>query len=261
MIMKGKIFISSAILATSMSMFAATQMIVKQKNGEVVTFEVANVEEVSFDEIDNFPVVDASETPLQFEILSDTEVGIIKDDLYKDLTTIEIPQKVKIDGVVYNVTTIKSGAFSHCRSLTNITIPESITSIEVGAFSGCNSLGLGLLIYNNGTKCYGWLGDEDECTSVVIPEGVKEIGNQAFYKSFNNLTSITFPESLESIGEMAFADCDGLTTGELSSNLKSLGYGAFMYCNNLNLTINTSEANVEVGKYAISYCKSVIWLK
>ena len=117
------------------------------------------------------------------------------------------------------------------------------------------------MVYDNGTKCYGWIGSEEECTSVVIPDGVKEIGDYAFYKIFYGLTSVTFPESLESIGEMAFAGCDKLTTAELSSNLKTLGYGAFMYCEKLDLIINASEADVNVGKNAISDCKSVTWLK
>lgn len=259
--MKKKFTISIAMLAATMSMFAATQMIVKQKNGEIFKYNVDDVTEVLF-ETENpqeEDVIDASKTPLKFEILSDTEVGIIEDYSYRNLTTIEIPEKVKIDDVVYNVTTIKSWAFSHCSSLTNITIPESITSIEVGAFSGCKSLELGLLIYNNGTKCYGWLGNEYECTSVVIPEGVKEIGDQAFYKMFFNMTSVTLPESLESIGEMAFEDCSSLTELTLPSDLKKIGDEAFFGCDNLNLTINASEANVEVGKDAFKYCKSVTW--
>ncbi|MBQ8020276.1 MAG: leucine-rich repeat domain-containing protein [Paludibacteraceae bacterium] len=134
-------------------------------------------------------------------------------------------------------------------------------SIVAGAFDGCSSLEPRLLVYDNGTKCYGWIGSEEECTSVVIPDGVKEIGDYAFYKIFYGLTSVTLPESLESIGEMAFAGCDKLTTAELSSNLKTLGYGAFMYCEKLDLIINASEADVNVGKNAISDCKSVTWLK
>lgn len=49
----------------------------------------------------------------------------------KSLTSITIPN---------SVTTIGSTAFCNCRSLTNITIPNSVTSIGSGAFSYCNSL-------------------------------------------------------------------------------------------------------------------------
>ena len=215
-------------------------------------FDVENIEEVLFEE--------NSSIPFEYEILSDSTVKVKEGD-YEEFTSIVIPEKAEIDGKLYSVTSIGEFAFVNLSNLTSITIPESVTSIGSGAFAGC-IFEPGLLIYDNGTKCYGWVGgNEIECTSVVIPDGVKEIGDKAFYKAFFNMAIITFPESLESIGEMAFAGCNGLTTGELSSNLKSLGYGAFMSCYNLNLTINTSEANVEVGKYAISDCKSVTWAK
>lgn len=337
----------------------ATDMIVKQKNGEIKKFNVEDVEEVIFEgstiPVEDSTKVDESETPLKFKILSDSTVEVINDDSYRDalIDTIPIPSKVRIDGKVYDVTSIGNFAFVRCRSLTNINIPESVTSIGHGtfydcngltsinipkgvtrigesvfvgcsgltsinisssiksitdstfaycssltsikipeevtsigdnafygcssltsinipesvtsigysAFDGCSSLEPRLLVYDNGTKCYGWIGSEEECTSVVIPDGVKEIGGYAFYKIFYGLTSVTFPESLESIGEMAFAGCDKLTTAELSSNLKTLGYGAFMYCKKLDLIINASEADVNVGKNAISDCKSVTWLK
>lgn len=335
----------------------ATDMVVKQKNGETLRFDVKNVEEVIFEESipEETTIVDTSETPLKFKILSDSTVEVINDDSYRDalIDTIPIPSKVRIDGKVYSVTaidqyafaycsgltsikipesvtaikdstfsncsgltsieipnsvtaiggktfygcsslasinipenvtsiewyafkgcsgltsinipegvtSIEKFAFSGCGSLTSIDIPESLTSIGAGAFDGCSSLEPRLLVYDNGTKCYGWIGSEEECTSVVIPDGVKEIGDHAFYKIFYGLTSVTFPESLESIGEMAFAGCDKLTTAELSSNLKTLGYGAFMYCKKLDLIINASEADVNVGENAISDCKSVTWLK
>ena len=241
----------------------ATDMIVKQKNGDALRFDVKNVEEVIFEETipENSTVVDESETPLKFKILSENTVEVIRDDSYSELSSVTIPAKVRIDGKVYDVTSIENNVFSGCGSLTDIVIPESVTNIGAGAFDGCDKLKPELLVYDKGTKCYGWIGSEEECTSVVIPDGVKEIGDYAFYKIFYGLTSVTFPESLESIGEMAFAGCEELTTAELSSNLKTLGYGAFMYCKKLDLIINASEADVNVGKNAISDCKSVTWLK
>ncbi len=271
--MKKKLSILVSTFAACMAMNAAVNMIVVKENGEVLKFDGENIEEVIFEKDDNT-------SPLEFEVISDNSAKVIEGD-YKDLETIEIPEKVKIEGKEYTVTSIGSYAFWDLKNLKNVTIPESVTNIESGAFFGCGFSSItipesvqnissgafagcynfepGLLIYANGTKCYGWLGPEELCTEVVIPDGVKEIGDQAFYKSFYGLTSITFPEGLESIGEMAFADCDALTTAELPSSLTSLGYGAFMYCNNLNLTIKASKTNVKLDKYAIDYCKSVTW--
>ena len=41
---------------------------------------------------------------------------------------------------------------------------------------------------------------------VVVPEGVTNIGDQAFYDC-SSLTSITLPDGLTSIGDCAFYDC------------------------------------------------------
>ena len=91
--------------------------------------------------------------------------------------------------------TIKAGtkviadyAFSWCRNLTSITLPDSVTSIGVRAFSGCTSL-----------------------TDITIPDSVTSIGEGAF-SGCRNLTSITIPCSVTSIGEEAFSWCTNLET-------------------------------------------------
>ena len=56
---------------------------------------------------------------------------------------VNIPSTVKYNGVKYNVTSIGSGAFFGCSSLTSVTIPNSVTRIE-GAYS--------IFLYLNGYK-------------------------------------------------------------------------------------------------------------
>ncbi|MBP5705270.1 MAG: hypothetical protein J6X12_11350, partial [Paludibacteraceae bacterium] len=94
-----------ALILTFVSsvMTFATDMVVKQKNGEILRIDVKNVEEVIFEESnsDDSTIVDTSETPLKFNILSDSTVEVIKDNSYSELSSVTIPAKVRIDGKVY----------------------------------------------------------------------------------------------------------------------------------------------------------------
>ena len=69
------------------------------------------------------------------------------------------------------VTRIGDSAFAFCRSLTSITIPDSVTTIGEDAFWDCDSL-----------------------TSVTIGDSVTSIGSYAFY-GCDNLTSVTFEDT------------------------------------------------------------------
>ncbi|MBE6291789.1 MAG: leucine-rich repeat domain-containing protein [Bacteroidales bacterium] len=123
--------------------------------------------------------------------------------------SITIPATVTYDGVAYSVTSIGERAFSNCRSLTAITLPESVTSIGEWAFYYCSSL-----------------------TAITLPEGVTSIGDYAFYDC-RSLTSITIPEGVTSIGDYAFYDCRSLTTITLPESVTSIEFCAFEGCSSL----------------------------
>ena len=59
------------------------------------------------------------------------------DLLYGDIT---IPSKVSYNGIDYDVTSIRSGAFYGCRSISSIAVPQSVDSIGIGAFAYCTNL-------------------------------------------------------------------------------------------------------------------------
>ena len=53
---------------------------------------------------------------------------------------IVIPSSVEYDGQTYPVSSIGNYAFSSCKALASIEIPNSVTSIGESAFNGCTSL-------------------------------------------------------------------------------------------------------------------------
>ena len=48
--------------------------------------------------------------------------------------SVTIPESVTYEGTIYSVTTIGWKAFDYCRSLTSVTIPNSVTYISDWAF-------------------------------------------------------------------------------------------------------------------------------
>ena len=117
-----------------------------------------------------------------------------------------IPSKVTKEGRTYSVTSIGESAFSSCRRLTSVAIPNSVTSIGASAFSSCSGL-----------------------TSVTIPNSVKSIGDSAF-EGCSDLTSVTIPNSVKSIEEEAFEDCSNLKEVSLGTGLRNIGDFAFVGC-------------------------------
>ena len=130
---------------------------------------------------------------------------------------VTIPETVTHNGTEYRVTAIGERAFSYCRGLTSVTIPNSVTSIGYEAFYNCSCL-----------------------TSVTIPESVTAIGDEAFSRC-TGLTSVTIPNSVTTIGELAFFGCSGLTSVTIPESVTSIGNGAFRGCTGLtSITIPNS---------------------
>ena len=109
------------------------------------------------------------------------------------------------------------GAFSGCKSLTSITIPEGVTGIGDWTFYYCSSL-----------------------TSITIPDSVTSIGDSAF-RGCSGLTAITIPQGVTSIGDYAFRECSSLTSIAIPEGVTSIGDGAFENCPGLT-SISIPEA-------------------
>ena len=149
---------------------------------------------------------------------------------------IVIPAEVSYKNRTLKVTSIGNHAFSYCRSLTSIEIPNSVTGIGSKAFSYCSSL-TSIEIPNSVTKIAGsTFYNCSSLTSVEIPNSVTEIYDSAF-KGCSSLTSIEIPNSVTDIGCEAFKDCTNLENIKLSDNLERINYGTFNNCKSLESII------------------------
>ena len=104
---------------------------------------------------------------------------------------------------------ICDNAFTWCRSLSDIVIPDSVTSIGFGAFFNCSSL-----------------------SNIVIPDSVTSIGGAAFF-TCGSLSSIVIPDSVTSIGNSVFRGCSSLSEIVIPDSVTSIGIGAFGGCASL----------------------------
>ena len=95
----------------------------------------------------------------------------------------------------------------------------------------------------------------DQVIHLVVANGTKRIGNDAFYE-FKNLQSVTLPEGLEEIGEYAFSHATSLPAIHFPDSLKTIGIGAFYFCQSLQTL--TLPINIKtVANSAFSYCQGL----
>ena len=200
----------------------------------------------------------------------------IGDDAFREapsLTNIELPDTLKEIG---------NNAFDGCSSLENITLPEGLKKIGDNAFNGCTSLTeiilpegltqLGNVVFDDCSSlekisfpstletipqlmnCDSY----DGLKEVVIADGIKYIGEYAFY-GHRKLKNITLPENIVSVGPWAFWN-SGLELIELPDSIDYIGDGAFQNCANLQ-TITIPEKNIIWGDsvFANTAVGSITW--
>ena len=121
---------------------------------------------------------------------------------------VTIPGSVKIfdeyygENVTCNVLKIGMYAFENNKTITSLSLPNSLLEIDNFAFLSCSKL-----------------------STINIPASVLYIGMAAFSES--GLTSISIPESVIQINEGVFANCPSLKTATLPAGIESIGPFAF----------------------------------
>ena len=159
---------------------------------------------------------------IRYNLDKSTQTASVTSGNYSGI--VHIPEKINYEGTTYRVTEIGDYAFSDCRGLTSITIPNSVTNIGSSAFYGCWGL-----------------------TEITIPNSVTNIGKRAFV-GCSDLTELTIPNSVTSIGEYAFLNCSGLISITIPNSVINIGDYAFSNCSGLT-GIDVDSDNPNYASY------------
>ena len=139
---------------------------------------------------------------------------------------IEISANVENNGITYSVTKLVNNAFSGCKRITSVVIPNTITAIPTNCF------------YNN-----------TALTAVEIPSTIKSFGTYAFAEC-KNLPDVTIPSSLTTIPSECFMGCVKISDIVLPASITSIGANAFYNCTALaNINLQSTKVKT-IGQWA-----------
>jgi len=183
-------------------------------------------------------------------------------------------------------------AFSYCRNLQRIRLPEGLKFIEAEAFEACSSLeeiSIPSTVILVGLECFA---RSKSLRRVVFVEPLSsssvadtaatrvEIRDYAFWYCENlqsvklprNMTSIPkccfrrccslinvpVPVAVRAIMEDSFRDCTSLASIDLSKNIDLIGWGAYFGCSSLqSVTLRSSSSNLRIGGEICHNCPAL----
>lgn len=165
----------------------------------------------------------------------------------KNLNTVIIPD---------TVTSIGNYAFGSCPNLSNITIPDSVINIYCTKNStpfentkwydnqpnGIVYAGKVALDYKTDNK------GTTESTNITIKDDTLSIAPFAF--DYCNISSIVIPKGVKKIGQYAFWNCENLSNISISDSVISIGNGAF---EGTKWFENQNDGIVYAGKVVYTY--------
>lgn len=166
-----------------------------------------------------------------------------------DIEEVILPDSVKCIG---------NSAFRNCKKLKSITMPAKI---EIGerVFDGCDSLvdENGFFVY--GGVAYAYCGDGD---TVTIPEGTKIITAKLFANEYEankgnaNIHKVILPEGLEEIGAQAFDGCSLLEEMSIPGTVRTIGAAAIRNCEHLKI-FNMPDSVENIGDGILIGCRGL----
>ena len=174
-----------------------------------------------------------------------------------------------------SITTIGSYAFSDCKALEDVIIPQSVTTIGTQVFRGTAKYNAAWLpVMSTGKVIYmsGWAVDYIPRTNasllnpeslVTLEPGTRGIANYTFYNQV--VLVFNLADSIEYIGRGAFDKCMSNSIN-LPKNLKYIGDYAFYTCKftnfgkSSNYALTIPEGTQYIGRSAFYGCTNIVSL-
>lgn len=151
---------------------------------------------------------------------------------------------------------IKGEAFSGCRSLKEIILPESLEYLGVAAFEDCETL-KNVVIQGNALRKLR-IGTFENCSNleqITLPESIRKIYKGCF-DSCLHLQHIDLPSRLIFLGERAFCECISLKAITLPKGITYIPEECFYRCTALE-TVKVSTKLSIIDRYAFRNCRSL----
>jgi len=164
---------------------------------------------------------------------------------------VSIPEYVYYNGETYKVTGIKRAAFSNCKELTSVSIPNNVTHIWYSAFENCTGLTSIKLSENLtmiGSSAFSGCDNLKEvhitdlkkwCENIIstTAQDFQKVNPLAIahhlYLNGEEIKDLVIPEGVQNIRNYAFAGLTDLTSVTIPASLTSIQHSAFANCDNL----------------------------
>ena len=183
---------------------------------------------------------------------SSNQTAFVTNDYTKEQSyagSIIIPNTVTYNGRTLDVAEIGAEAFSNCKALYSVSLPNSIKTIGRAAFYNCEgivSLSLPSSIMSINERAF------EGCTglrSIELPDKLNKIESAVFYNC-SSLEKITIPNSVVGIGYGAFSGCKSLKSITIPSSVEAIRRYAFEGCSNIEtLVLEDGEKDIWIEGY------------
>lgn len=154
-----------------------------------------------------------------------------------------------------NTSEVQAPIIRNCEALTkvqwNATDCQVTRESSVGVFSGCSNL-TEFIFGDNVKSIPQYICRDCNISTVIIPDSVTSIGEEAFYNC-SLLNTIVIGNNVTSIGNSAFRDCKFLTAVELPDSVTSIGNSAFRGCGYITSMV-IPESVTSIGDSAFWGC-------